>query len=110
MKFLFVSLFLVLSCGKPVVPVCEPAPIANAGPEAMIVQGLGLPESVQIGTPAIEGQSYSWSPAIGLSDAKAAQPMVQISDSQEYVLTVSNKCGSAQSKVVVSVYAEVVDP
>ncbi|MFC7669449.1 gliding motility-associated C-terminal domain-containing protein [Hymenobacter humi] len=48
-----------------------PLPIANAGLDAAVCDG----KTVTLGTPALAGYTYSWSPATGLSSASAAQPV-----------------------------------
>jgi gliding motility-associated-like protein len=72
--------------------------IANAGPDQSSCNG----NSVQIGTPAIPGNTYSWSPAAGLSSTTVAQPMANPSATTSYTLTVTNTAtGCTNSDVVV---------
>jgi gliding motility-associated-like protein len=52
-----------------VVVTVNPAPVVNAGPDAAICADRRL----TLGTPALPGYTYSWSPATGLSSATAAQ-------------------------------------
>ena len=113
-----VSMALVLACGKkddnkPVVdpvqtPVveCTPKPVADAGPDQSIVVGFNLPNFVRIGTPAVVGSTYSWTPVYGLDDPTKAQPLSTAQQKTEYTLTVTNKCGTASSKVLVHVFIE----
>ena len=48
----------------------NPAAVANAGPAAAVCDG----KRIVLGTPALAGYTYSWSPATNLSSATAAQP------------------------------------
>ena len=59
-----------VSTGTVVVTV-NPAPTANAGPDVAVCDRRPAP----LGTPALAGYTYAWSPAIGLSSATAAQPV-----------------------------------
>ena len=59
-----------VSTGTVVVTV-NPAPITNAGPDVAVCDR----KQVTLGTPALAGYTYSWSPAAGLSSATAAQPV-----------------------------------
>ena len=49
----------------------NPAPITNAGPSAAVCDR----KQLTLGTPALPGYTYSWSPATGLSSPSAAQPV-----------------------------------
>lgn len=65
---------------------------ADAGPDRAFCSG----SSAQIGTPAVAGMTYSWSPATGLSDPTSAQPTVNTTNATgapittTYTLTVTN--------------------
>ena len=61
-------------------------PIADAGPDKTICKG----KSVVIGTTAVAGNTYQWTPAIGLSNAQIANPIVTATNNIRYFLTVSN--------------------
>lgn len=57
---------------------------------------------VQIGSPSIEGNIYSWSPASGLSDPFVANPYAFPSATTDYTLKVTNTdgcIGSSQMKI-----------
>lgn len=60
--------------------------------------------SVKIGTPALDGHSYRWSPAAGLDDVNIAQPTAQPKCTTEYEVSATNQCGVAKSKTVVHVF------
>ncbi len=60
-------------------------PVANAGPNISICLGDGD----TIGTPAIVGETYSWSPATGLNSSTLAQPNASPVITTTYTLTVS---------------------
>lgn len=92
MKKLFIALVLVAGCGKqpPVpAPTPQPAPISVG---------------VQIGTAAITGLVYSWSPVEGLDNPMIAMPMAKPSKSTLYTVKVSNACADASAKVMVRVF------
>ncbi|MGZ4118465.1 MAG: T9SS type B sorting domain-containing protein, partial [Bacteroidia bacterium] len=74
---------------------------ANAGADAEICKG----DSVQIGTGAITGQIYSWSPGATLSDSAIASPQASPAVTTTYTLTVSgNGCSSATDLVTIVVH------
>lgn len=66
-----------------------PTPTANAGPDVSLCAGA----SATIGTAALAGNTYAWSPATGLSATNVAMPIANPSSTTTYKLTVSN--GSA---------------
>ncbi|MDY7094411.1 MAG: S8 family serine peptidase [Acidobacteriota bacterium] len=76
-------------------PPCSPAPIANAGPDQQICQG----DSVQIGTAAQSGHSYSWSPG----GQSSAQITVSPAATTTYTVTAATSCGNAQDSATVTV-------
>jgi len=87
----------------------NPLPVANAGSAKTILCPGG---STTIGTAAVAGLTYSWSPVTGLSNPNIAQPTVTLGNSgttastQTYTLTVTNTattCQSVPSSVVVTV-------
>ncbi len=82
-----------------VIVTVTPAPVANAGPDQNACNG----DSVQIGTPAVAGNTYSWSPATGLSSSTVAQPMASPALTTSYTLTVTNTASGCQSTDVVVV-------
>lgn len=112
MKKLICVALLVTGCGpqSQVNPNCKPAPVADAGPAALIITEdkpqLKLPMSVQLGAPAIDGTTYAWTPVDGLSDPAAAQPIAQPSKSTMYTLKATNACGWTTATVQVDVYSE----
>jgi gliding motility-associated-like protein len=62
---------------------------ADAGADQVICAGT----PTQIGTPAIAGYSYSWSPSAGLSNANVAQPTASPGVPLTYILTVTDANG-----------------
>ncbi|UPL47773.1 T9SS type B sorting domain-containing protein [Hymenobacter sublimis] len=50
----------------------NPAAVANAGPNTTLCDG----QQVTLGTAALPGYSYQWSPATGLSNATTARPVL----------------------------------
>jgi gliding motility-associated-like protein len=70
----------------------KPVPQADAGSDLTICSG----GSAAIGVAPISGNTYSWSPALGLSDPTNASPQVSLTNNtlspitQTYTLTVTN--------------------
>lgn len=56
----------------PVTVTINPLPVSNAGTDVMICTGT----AASIGSAAVAGNSYSWSPAAGLSDPLIANPSI----------------------------------
>jgi hypothetical protein len=83
----------------PTVVINSALPIANAGPNKSICNS----DSVQIGTPAISGLSYSWSPAIGLNYDTIAQPTAKPTITTTYTLTVTSSTCTNKDSVVVTI-------
>jgi|GEM_PF-493732 len=87
-----------------VVVSVNPAAVANPGPAVSFCSG----GSVQIGSPAVAGTTYSWSPTTGLSDPTAAQPTVTgtnttsapISTTYTLTATTANGCSSTNTVLV----------
>ncbi len=65
-------------------------------------------KNTTIGAPAIEGNSYSWSPALGLNDTTIAQPIV--SRPGTYTLTVTNNNNGCTSNDMITIRADTVKP
>jgi gliding motility-associated-like protein len=76
--------------------------VANAGPDKYICP-LG---STTIGTAAVAGNTYSWSPTTGLSNPNIANPTASPLATTTYYLTVNNPSSNcpAIDSVVVTVY------
>jgi hypothetical protein len=77
----------------------NPLPGANAGTDKTIVSG----SSVIIGTTAVAGRSYNWSPATALSSPTSAQPAASPLQTTNYTLTVTmvaTGCTSTDQVVV----------
>jgi gliding motility-associated-like protein len=82
-----------------VVVTVLPQPVANAGPDKTICKG----DSSTIGTVAISGTAYSWSPSTGLNSSTVAQPYASPTSTTTYVVTASNGTCSNKDTVVVTV-------
>jgi len=67
--------------------------VANAGSDVTICAG----ESFSLGVNPIAGQSYNWSPAIGLNDANSANPTGVLQSSTSYILTITNADGCSDT-------------
>ena len=85
----------------------NPAATANAGPARTVCPGVA---SLPLGSPALPGYTYSWSPAAGLSSTTAAQPTVTLNNvtgapfTATYTVTATNATGCiATSSVTVTV-------
>jgi len=85
----------------------SPQPVADAGLPVSTCSNIA---SAPIGTPALPGYTYSWSPTIGLNDPTAAQPTVTFPNSTgapistTYTVTATNGSGCpATSSVVVTI-------
>ena len=88
------SYFLVVTNGTciakdTVVVNVSASPVANAGPDGTICNG----SSYTIGSPAITGYTYSWSPATALNSSIIAQPSANPTVATNYILTVTNTNG-----------------
>jgi protocatechuate 3,4-dioxygenase beta subunit len=75
----------------------SPYPTADAGSDATLNC---VTTSVVIGTPAVAGNSYSWSPASGLSATNIAQPTASPSSTTTYTVTVTNADNCATTDMV----------
>ncbi len=61
------------------------SPQANAGPDQLVCSG----DPVTIGTAAVAGNTYSWSPADFLSNPNSATPVSRATTTTTYILTVT---------------------
>ncbi|WP_055562613.1 PKD-like domain-containing protein [Hymenobacter sp. AT01-02] len=84
----------------------NPAAVANAGNAQSACSGAGI----TLGTAALTGYTYNWSPAAGLSSTTAAQPVLTLTNAtataQTYTYTVTATTAqgcSATSAVTVTV-------
>lgn len=97
MKFILIAcLFLIASCGKDLAPTPQPTPVPNPIDPSE--------PQVMLGSTAISGQTYLWSPADGLNDPKAAMPMAAPKKTTLYTVTVISPCGTAKSSALVHVF------
>jgi len=77
-----------------------PAPAANAGAAAFICPG----GSANIGAAPVTGDTYLWTPALGLTSNKASNPIATPSSTTTYTLTETNSIGcSASNSVTVKI-------
>lgn len=88
-------LFLLAACGKNPEPGPAPVPVPTPTP---------VSSSVQIGTSALPGMSYSWDNSDSLDNPKIAQPVASPKKSTLYTVTVKTECGTATSSVMVKVF------
>lgn len=87
-------------------PKCEPQAVADAGAEMWITLDPSLPGSAKLGTPAVAGMTYSWSPEAGLDDPTKAQPIYTPpagAKTSTFAVKVTSPCSVAQSSVIVHV-------
>ncbi|PJJ61055.1 T9SS type B sorting domain-containing protein [Hymenobacter chitinivorans] len=86
-----------------VVVTLNPAAVANAGPDAALCDG----RKVTLGTAALTGYTYQWSPATGLSSATATRPeLTAVNTTQSpvtrtYTVTATTAEGCSQTDQVV---------
>ena len=79
----------------------NPLPIANAGAGGANCSGTGLQLN------GSGGNSYTWSPATGLSNANIANPIATPTSTTNYTLTVNNGCTSLPSNpIIVTVFQQ----
>jgi len=69
----------------------------DAGPDAATCAGI----SVQIGTPAVAGWTYQWTPTTGLDNPNIAQPTASITQQITYTLTATDAVGCSGADEVV---------
>lgn len=69
--------------------VVQDTVIPDAGPDLQTCPGI----PVQIGTPAVSGWTYQWSPTTGLSSPNIAQPIATITGQITYTLTAFDAVG-----------------
>ncbi|RSK44326.1 T9SS type B sorting domain-containing protein [Hymenobacter perfusus] len=80
----------------------NPAAVANAGPDAALCDG----KKVTIGTSALAGYTYQWSPAANLSSSTAARPVFTARNATQspitltYVVTATTGLGCASRDTV----------
>ena len=74
---------------------------ASAGPDQHICE---TTHSVVIGSPALNGATYSWSPSGSLNNATYAQPTATVSSNTTYTMTCTDKCGNVSTDQVVVYY------
>jgi hypothetical protein len=80
-----------------------PTPTSNAGPD-VTKNCIQNPTGAVIGTAAVAGNTYSWTPTTGLSSATAAQPTANPLVSTTYSVTTTNSAGcTATDQVLVTV-------
>ena len=80
----------------------NPAAVANAGPDAALCDG----KQVTIGTTALVGYTYQWSPAANLSSSNAARPVFTARNATQspitltYVVTATTSLGCASRDTI----------
>jgi gliding motility-associated-like protein len=88
---------------SPVAVTVNPLPVATPGAAVTLCGG----GSAQLGAAAVAGNTYSWSPAAGLSSATSANPTVTLTNTtgapltQTYTLTTTNAAGCTSTATVV---------
>ena len=75
------------------------APNADAGQDVVVHAG----QSVRIGSKAIPGQTYHWTPEEGLDDPNLATPIATPKGDTIYTVTADTDCGTAEHRATVSV-------
>lgn len=88
-----------------VIVTINPLPVSNAGPDVVICTG----SSASLGAAAVAGNTYSWSPATGLSATNTANPTVMLTNmtlspvSYTYIVTTVTTATGCQSADTVMV-------
>ncbi len=72
----------------------NPLPISNAGNDLTVCSGIAS----SIGVAPSAGNSYSWSPAIGLSDSTVSNPICSIGNTTTYTVTTTITVSGCHSK------------
>jgi len=87
-----------------IVTVDNSVPLANAGADFTKTCILS-PNGAAIGTTAVAGNTYSWSPSTGLTSATAANPIANPTATTTYTLTATNTASgcTATDQVIVTV-------
>ncbi len=80
----------------------NPLPLANVGANHTICLGTGT----VLGAPTLPGNSYTWSPLIGLNAANIAQPTASPSSTTTYQLTETVNATGCQATQAVTVSVE----
>ena len=83
----------------PVTVTVNPVPLANAGTDKIICIG----QNTGIGSSSISGNTYSWSPATGLSSATISNPSANPTVSTVYILTQTITATGCNNKDTVTV-------
>ncbi|HEX8350121.1 MAG TPA: PKD-like domain-containing protein, partial [Hymenobacter sp.] len=77
------------TAARQVTVTVNPPPTANAGPSVTTCSGV----ATQLGTAALAGYTYQWSPSTGLSNPTAAQPTLTLANTtgapQQFTYTVT---------------------
>jgi gliding motility-associated-like protein len=73
----------------------NPMPVANAGPDASICNGVSTTLN------ATGGTNYFWTPSTGLSNSTIANPVATPSVTTTYTVTASNSFGCSSTDVVI---------
>ncbi|MDY0215591.1 MAG: ice-binding family protein [Bacteroidales bacterium] len=73
-----------------------PLPVADAGPDKTILMG----NNTNIGTPELLGNTYAWTPIVGLNASTDAEPIASPIVTTTYVLTVNSIYGCANTDTV----------
>jgi gliding motility-associated-like protein len=77
----------------------NPIPVANVGPDKSFCFG----DSARIGSDAVAGYKYQWSPSKGLNNSTVASPISSASSTTSYHLTIISKGCESFDNVVVHV-------
>jgi gliding motility-associated-like protein len=86
----------------------NPPAVANAGPNVTLCDG----QRVTLGTPALPGYTYQWSPAPGLSSTSVAQPVFTATNRTQapLVLTFTLTASAAQNCPATSTVTVTINP
>jgi photosystem II stability/assembly factor-like uncharacterized protein len=95
-----ISVTSSLTCANPSVSTASrniaisAAPVANAGDDVSLCES----ETAQIGSPTTD--AFTWTPTIGLSDPNSPEPFTSVTETTQYVITVTNVAGCTSTDTV----------
>ncbi|WP_141106391.1 T9SS type B sorting domain-containing protein [Hymenobacter gelipurpurascens] len=86
----------------------NPPAVANAGPDQTVCDG----QRLTLGTPALPGYTYQWTPATGLGNTSSAQPVLTASNRTQapVTLTYTLTASSAQTCAATSTVRITINP
>lgn len=104
------SLLIYHSIGERDLPLTPVAEIFRWSPLDSSLTPVTYVEEVEfvnigmaVAPPTLDPYTYSWSPVDGLDDPNVANPVATVTSTTEYVVTISDACGSRTDTVTITV-------